>query len=190
MTDSNPLPSGPHLEPFEVTHYLANTLLPDDRCRVERHLADCEPCTEEVVAIARLSRRPAFQRWLPYAAAAAVLAGIVVLAPRPGPGVSHDTLRNGASTAVIAVVAPEDGAVVGRAPTLVWRSVPRTATYRVMVTRADGDSIWAVQTSDTAVTMPESVVSDSGVIRHWYVDALLSDGSSVSTGMREFRTGR
>jgi hypothetical protein len=58
-----------------------------------------------------------------------------------------------------------------------------------MVTGSDGDSLWAAHTSDTAITLPESIAADSGVTRHWYVDALLADGSSRSTGMQSFRTG-
>ena len=189
MIDSDPMTSQVHLDPTEVAGYVGGTISGDARRRVERHLADCEACAEEVAAIARLARPSAAPRWLPYAAVAAVLAGVVLLVPRGGPPAGGDTLRDGGPPDAIAVVAPADGAVLPAPPTLVWRPVPRATTYRVMVTGSDGDSLWAAHTSDTAIMLPETVSADSGVTRHWYVDALLADGSSLSSGMQTFRTG-
>jgi anti-sigma factor RsiW len=189
MTDSTSTRGELHLEPTEVVGYVGHTLRAEDRRRVERHLADCDLCTEEVAAISRLGgSRRRHSRWLPYVAAAAVLAGIVLLLPRGGSRGGADTLRDGTPDDAIAVVAPLEGAAVAAPPTLVWRGVPGATTYRVMVTGLDGDSLWAAHTSDTAVTLPETIVADSGLTRHWYVDALLSDGGSRSTGVRAFRT--
>jgi hypothetical protein len=189
MIDSDPTTSEAHLDPAEVVGYIQQTLSADSRRRAERHLADCEMCTEEVAAIARLARPTGSPRWLPYAAAAAVLAGVVLLVPRGDRRAGGDTLRDGGPADAIAVVAPADGAVLPGPPTLVWLAVPKAATYRVMVTGSDGDSLWAAHTSDTAITLPETIAADSGVTRHWYVDALLADGSSLSSGMQSFRTG-
>jgi hypothetical protein len=189
MTGFDSTRTQPHLDPADVTGYVGHGLSIEDRRRVERHLADCELCTEEVVAVARLGRRRGTPRWLPYAAAAAVIAGVVLLVPRAGQDVGGDRLRDGGVPAdSIAVVAPADGRYVGASRALVWRGVPG-ATYQVTITTSDGDSLWAAHTSDTAVTLPPTVTADSGLMRHWYVDALLPDGSTRSTGMRSFRTG-
>jgi hypothetical protein len=189
MIQSDPTTSETHLDPAEVAGYVGHSLSTEGRRRVEGHLAECEVCTEEVAAIARLARPRVSPRWLPYAAAAAVLAGLVVLWPRAGSRIGDDTLRDGGPPDAIAVVTPADGAVLAGRPTLMWRAVPRAVTYRVRVTASDGDSLWAVHTSDTVVTVPETVVADSGATQYWYVDALLADGSSSSSGLRSYRTG-
>jgi hypothetical protein len=185
MIESDPTTSEAHLEPIEVAAYIAHTLTADAQRRVERHLADCEACTEEVAAIARLARPRGSPRWLPYAAAAAVLAGMVVFWPRAASRIGDDTLRDGGPADAVTVVEPANGAVVAGSPTLIWRAVPRAVTYRVLVTGSDGDSLWAVHTSDTAVWVPP--IPDTETVRHWYVDALLADGSSLSSGMRSYR---
>jgi hypothetical protein len=188
MIESEPTTSETHLDPAEVAGYVGHTISGDTRRRVERHLADCEACTGEVAAVARLGRPRGSPRWLPYAAAAAVLASLLVFWPRAGSRIGDDTLRDGVAADSITVVAPADGAGLGASQTLVWRRVPG-ATYRVTVASSDGDSLWALHTSDTAVTLPATITADSGLTRHWYVDALLPDGSSRSTGMQSFRTG-
>jgi hypothetical protein len=188
MTGFDPARPQPHLDPGEVAGYVGHRLSAEDRRRVERHLADCETCTEEAAAVARLGRRRGTPRWVPYAAAAAMIAGVVLLLPRGEQDAAGDRLRDGVAADSIPVVAPADGATVGASRALVWRDVPG-ATYRVTVTSSEGDSLWAGHTSDTAVTLPATVTAELGLTRHWYVDALLPDGSSRTTGMRSFRTG-
>jgi hypothetical protein len=192
MTDPNALTADNHLEPHDVARYVARTLSMADRRRIEGHLADCEPCTEEVVAVTRLAgsqRSP--RRWLPAAAAAAAaIVAVTLLVPgRPGPAAPADTLRAGGSDAGIAIVSPPEGGVLGAEPALEWRSVPRAASYRWTVTTADGDSLASGYTTDTVALLPANVLEAPGGTRHWFVDALLSDGSSVSSGIHEFRTG-
>jgi hypothetical protein len=193
MIDPNALPVESHLDPHQVAGYIAGTLPIADRRLVEAHLADCEPCTEELAAVAQLARPQASpRRWLPAAAvAAAAVAALVLVAPwRSGTGGPTHPLRGGGTSATIAIVTPADGAAIGADPTLVWRSVPRASTYRWTVTAADGDSLASGYTSDTAVRLPATVLEAPGRTRRWYVDALLSDGSSASTGIHEFRTSQ
>jgi anti-sigma factor RsiW len=187
MIESDPTTSQAHLDPAEVAGYVGGTISGDARRRVERHLADCEMCTEEVAGITRLARPTGSPRWLPYAAAAAVLAGLIVFWPRSGARIGDDTLRDGGPAAAVTVVEPADGAVVAGPPTLVWRAVPRAVIYRVLVTGSDGDSLWAVHTSDTTVLLPPVGGASAATVRHWYVDALLADGSSLSSGMRSYQ---
>jgi hypothetical protein len=192
MTDPNALRPETHLEPHQVAGYVAGTLSIADRRQVEGHLADCEPCTEEVAAVARLARpRGSPSRWLPAAAAAAAaIAAVTILVPgRSGPVAPAETLRAGGSDAGIAIVSPPEGSTLGAESALVWRSVPRATSYRWTVTTEDGDSLAAGFTSDTTALMPAAVIEAQSGTRHWYVDALLSDGSSASTAIHEFRTG-
>jgi hypothetical protein len=174
-----------HLEPHEVAGYVAGRLSADERRRTEAHLADCAPCAEEVVAVARLAGpRRSFRRWLPAAAVAAALVGIAVLLPPGKPG--SDVVRDGGSGPKIAVVVPPDGGTVAGRPSFVWRRVEGASTYRLTVTGESGDSIWAMTTADTSLAVPREVTLRAGKRYYWYVDALLSDGGSLSTGILEF----
>jgi|SRR5882724_5472250 len=183
----------PHLEVHEVVAYLEGKLMAAARARLEGHLSDCDQCAAEIAAVMRLrARRPARFRWLTIgtAAAAAAIVGAVLLGPphrRPvtsGP----DVERTPGSAQVIAVVSPAEGAIVAGHPVLRWQAISRAPSYRVTVTREDGDSVWAVSTSDTTVTIPAAVALTSAGRYYWYVDALLPDGASFSSGLHEFKT--
>jgi anti-sigma factor RsiW len=182
-----------HVDPAEVAGYLAGTLAPEARARVESHLADCEDCAAELVAVDRLRRAPAGVRWAPWlglAAAAAIAA--VVLAPRADrergpavPPVRGDSLPS----ATLSLVGPADGAELREPPVLVWRPVAGAATYRVVLSRSDGDSVWSATTGDTTATPPGESLLPSPEPYYWYVDALLADGRSVGGTPHSFRLG-
>lgn len=168
-----------HVDPHEVTSYLEGALAPAARQRFEAHLAECEECTAELVAVGRLRHTPrARVRWIGLAAAAGL--AVILLAPRleREAAVTSPTVR-GDATQAIGVVAPADGAVLREAPVFAWRPVAGAAAYRISVTRNDGDSVWATTTADTAVRPPEGAVPPALEHYFWYVDALLSDGRSV-----------
>jgi putative zinc finger protein len=191
VTDSSPggLPV-PHLDPGEVARHAAGTASPDERARVEAHLAECESCTGEVVAAWRFAgRRRIRGGWIAIGtAAAALLAGVLLWAPRPsgtGPVVrGHEPAGGGQA---LAIVSPVDRAVVGPDIALTWRSRPGVATYKLSVTGADGDSVWASITRDTVAQLPTSLGLAKGASYFWYVDALLAEGRGVTSGIHEFR---
>ena len=180
-----------HLDAAEVAGYLSGSLAPEARSRAEAHLADCEECAAELVAVARLQGPPGRARWTGWvglAAAAAIAA--VVLAPRltrePGPAVPP--LRGDSiPAAALGLVAPADGAELREPPVLVWRPVAGAATYRIVVSRADGDSVWSVTIRDTTASPPAAVLPASSEPYYWYVDALLADGRSVGGAPQSFR---
>ncbi len=182
-----------HLEPHEVVAYLERTLPAPERTRIEAHLAACEDCSNEIAEVWRLWRpgaRPA--RWLPVGlAAAAVVAAVVLLRPaghRPERA-AGDLLRGSERGSEVITVAPADSAVVQGRPVLVWRPVAGATGYRITVSREDGDSLWAGSTGDTTAAIPAGVALARSGTYFWYVDALLSDGQSLSSGLHEFKTG-
>lgn len=186
---TGPFTRGEHLDPHDVVGYIDGTLDPAARTRVEAHVSDCEECTGELAAVSRL--RPTPRRRIPWlgmgAAAAAVLAAVLV-GPRVGQRADDDAPPvRGDSAATMSVVAPADGATLGELPEFAWRPMPGATTYRVSVTGADGDSIWAVTTRDTAVRPSESAVQPRSGVYYWYVDALLADGGSIAGTAHEFR---
>ncbi len=189
MTESSP---AAHWEPHEVTAYLEGTLPPAERGRLETHLADCEACTAELVEVMRLSRRPRSSRtgWIGLAAAAAI--AVVMLAPRlaRSPSVTTPPVRGDSlPVAALELVAPADGAELREPPVLAWRAVEGAAAYRVLVSRADGDSVWAETTRDTMATPPAAALDPSPEPYYWYVDALLADGRSVGGTPHRFSLG-
>lgn len=189
MTDTSP---PRHLDPHEVTGYLEAALSTPDRGRVEAHLADCEECAAELVAVGRLrGRTRAPTRWLGAAAAAAAVVAVVLLGPRVTrkPGETPSPVR-GDSVSALRLVAPSDGADLAGAPVFAWRSVPGAAAYRIMVSRADGDSVWAATTRDTTARPPQEALAAQAEPYYWYVDALLADGRSVSGTPHRFRLGQ
>jgi anti-sigma factor RsiW len=189
MTESSPRA---HVEPHEVTAYLEATLSPVERARFETHLADCDVCAAELVEVMRLRHGSWSPRtgWIGLAAAAAI--AVVVLGPQLDrePGVTPPPLRGDSlPAAALVLVAPADGAELREPPVLAWRAVAGAAAYRVLVSRADGDSVWAETTRDTMATPPAAALDPSPEPYYWYVDALLADGQSVGATPHRFRLG-
>jgi hypothetical protein len=184
------------LEPDEVAAYVAGGLTPAVRGRLEQHMAACGACVAEVAAVARLAGPGratvgGLAAGAAAAAAAAAVAGVLLLGPGLG---RHSTpgeppVRGTEPTVAVSAVAPADGEELRGAPEFVWRSVPGATTYRISVTRADGDSVWAATTRDTVVQAPEAASRTGAGSYYWLVDALLADGRSVAGSVREFRIG-
>src|SRR3954447_14047519 len=117
-----PTPDG-HLDPHEVASYLSGTSEPAARARIEAHLADCEECTAELVAVRRLHRgAPSGRRWLGAAAAAAAVIAVVLIGPRLGGRPAVTPPVRGDSTPAVVSLSPPDGAALGT-PVFAWRSV-------------------------------------------------------------------
>jgi anti-sigma factor RsiW len=184
-----PSPEG-HLEPHEVSAYLSGTAEPAARTRIEAHLADCAECTEELVAVRQLRRAPAtMSRRLALvgAAAAAVIAVVLVGHRAGGPAGPTSPPVRGDGSAAVTTVSPADGATVAAPPTFAWHPVSGAAAYRISISRADGDSVWAASLRDTVVRAPEGVLTPAPDGYFWYVDALLADGRSLPGIAHEFR---
>jgi hypothetical protein len=66
-----------------------------------------------------------------------------------------------------------------------WAPIEPDARYLLTVTTAEGDSVWELMTADTSAAVP--IALEPGGEYLWYVDALLPDGSSASSGVHHFR---
>ena len=187
MTPEDP---GNHLQSGEVASYLDRGLPPTERERVEAHLVDCAECRREVIEVSRLRHTPASRRrWLVFAPAAAAAAILIAVLARPadtpGPG---PVLRGGGGGELgltVSLVAPTDnGTVEGRGVTFTWRSAGDGASYRLTVADERGDVVWSGASADTTTQLPDSVTLRAGRAYFWYVDALLPDGRSLTSGAR------
>jgi predicted anti-sigma-YlaC factor YlaD len=183
-----PSPDG-HLDPHEVAAYLSGTSEPVARARVEAHLADCEQCTAELVAVRRLHRgAPRGRSWLGAAAAAAAVIAVVLIGPRLGERPAVTPPVRGDSTSTVVSLSPRNGATLVT-PVFAWRPVAGATAYRITITRADGDSVWAASVRDTSVRVPDGALVPAPDGYFWYVDALLADGRSIAGSAHEFRLG-
>ena len=178
-----------HLGSGDVVAYLERTLPSADRGRLESHLAGCAECRREIVEVSRIRhgarRRAHWWVLAPTAAAAAVLAVVLIRTGAP-------VFRGGGDEpAGIVLVSPWDGAVVTASPmTFTWRSAGTGVSYRLMVTDANGDSVWSGNGSDTTVNVPAGIRLRAGWQYYWYVDGLMPDGRSITSSLHPFTVVR
>jgi len=195
QVDSN---SGTHLTPDDVAAFLDHTLSAERRLTVEAHIADCDPCREEIVAISRTVsgsgrriRRRAVGSGL---AAAAVIAFAVLRANSPELASERGATLRGEFDALqtegvekIEVVRPRDEDSLSSVDLrFVWRRAEGDASYSFTLTDGYGDVLWRGQTRDSVISISSEVLLDSGSPYFWYVDALLEEGVSATTGVHEF----
>ena len=191
--------TGAHLASEEVAAYLDNTLSDAECARVKAHLADCDSCRQEIVSVSKLldhaprSRR----RWIAVsslAAAAAVLTFFVVRPPVGSNSPERVTVR-GTQVASEGVSDVRAISPIGRQPNraaipFVWHSSRSGTTYRLTLTDDRGGKVWVGSTNDTTLALPAGTALAPDRSYNWYVDALLPNGSSATTGVNTFLVTR
>lgn len=184
----------PHLSPAIIAAYLAHEASPEERHSALEHLVACSECRRDMdEALALGTERPS-RRWAPVAIPAAAAAIVLFLlvpgvrqAPRPAAfrGPTAEGVRQ------FAAVTPADRAVVAADSVLfVWRSEGSGAHYVITLTDANGDVVWTAPTPDTTLALPRTLELKPGHRYYWYVDALLENARSSTTGVREFGVRR
>jgi anti-sigma factor RsiW len=179
-----------HLSPEALAGYLDDALPREEQGQVELHLATCTPCREELAEVRRLQLHRSRRRWavvlLPTAAAAAAL--LVIGLPRPATTPS-DIRARPAAEQPLAIVSPVSSAEIAPGPVkFTWGSAGPRASYTLTLQAADGRVVWTWTATDTVAVLPDSVALGPGLTWFWYVDAMLSDGRSRSTGLQRLRT--
>jgi hypothetical protein len=204
MTDP-PYPQGnpmrDHLDTDLVAAYAEHRLGREERRVVEAHVAECPECRRELADVVRLLRPARARRRLlvalPALAAAAVLS--VVMVPRQPSAnavVEAPRLRPGDGTvaehvASLAVVAPAaDAPVAGAGLRFTWAGAGADALYTLTIADTTGRALWRTTTSDTSVTVPDTVALGTPGTHHWWVDARTAAGREASTGIRSFQLAR
>jgi anti-sigma factor RsiW len=178
-----------HLSVDEAAAYLDRRINAVERGRLDAHLSRCKECRSEVVALMEAiasDRRP--RRRLLGGGLAAAAAVLLLSVARSGHGpadVSNPELRGDATPSRFVAYAPA-GEVETRPLRFIWSSQKNAFSYRLTVTRATGEPVWSFSGPDTAVTMPATVHLDRDADFVWVVDALLADGTTATTGLREF----
>lgn len=188
-----------HLTSEDVAAYLDNALSESDGARIRAHLAGCEACRAEIGSVSRLidSAPRAGRRFvaLPALAAAAVIivfAGKAAIDSRS----ASDELRGNDIPATLEgvsafqAVTPRGRQPIGDGVVFVWRPPLPGVTYRFTLTDEQGGKIWIGSTSDTSITLPDSVRLQQERSYHWFVDGLLPDGTAATTGITSFQLAR
>lgn len=173
---------------LEIASYLDRGLRPADRDRVEDHLADCIECrqsvseAERLVGGARRSRRLFLTGGLVAAAAAAVIV------MRPQITSKNATVRGDdrARAATSLVAYGPIGERAERPIRFVWSAASDAVSYRLSVSRIDAVPVWSYSGTDTVAILPDSIALPKGNKYMWVADAILADGSTRSTGLKEF----
>lgn len=173
---------------MEIATYLDGGMPLAAREAMEAHLVSCSYCRRDVAESRVLLRRVRRPRRLFVGAALAAAALLAVTLPLTRGGQNGERgslLRSNAPAPTLAVHEPL-GKVSLAGRRFVWGASRDAVTYRLTVTSADGSTIWSNSGIDTAVALPRSVTLVPGERYFWAVDALLNDGSTLTTGLREF----
>ena len=179
-----------HLTAMEVAAYVDNGLVAAARARARSHLAECDECRGEVIAVARLARTRVRGRWtvlVPFAAAAAL---VLYFAPWQRPDSTAPLLREPGVTTIVAPtpIAPRGG--VAALPALTWSSVPLADRYKVTLFDGDGSVLWETQTADTTAVVAPTVRIVVGVAHYWQVAARTDVGRWVASDLTSFTLSR
>lgn len=136
----------------------------------------------EIAWAAARAARPPRRSWQRFTLAASVL--IVV-----GLGASTLWLRQQnppraavlrGSDSPVTLVAPVGEVHSDRATRFLWRAVGNADRYQIVVVDTTGTEMYAGETRDTAVTLPDSVRLMPGQAYLWWVQARLNDQSTVT----------
>ena len=181
----------------EIAAYLSEELARGERASMQGHLAECWECRQLVIGARRTlanHRSRGRRLWALPAAAALVVVALMARPSGPTPG-REDPLRTDSLLSAserlpaIQIVAPAHGATVGTGPlNFVWRSQPDQPLYHVSVTDASGVQVWSAETADTSLALPVGASLQRDRTYFWTVDALGTDGRSVTTRSKRFKT--
>jgi anti-sigma factor RsiW len=180
-----------HVTDTELAAYLDRTLTPSERDRVEDHLAGCPDCRQQLLETKKLLERVRRPRTLLVGGALAAAAVLIFLVVRPESGTTdqHTLMRSDGAAGPLVAYGPL-GTTASVGLKFVWSAAPDRESYRLNVSRMDGQPVWSSSGTDTMAILPSSVVLRPNERYYWVVDALLSDGTSRSTGLREFGIAR
>jgi len=164
--------------------------------RAVAHLLSCARCRSVVKATTRLTsettvteQTPAhrWRRWSIPLGLAAAAALVLLLVPRGGDDNSSPGLRQPTDTSIHAPTPIAPRGPVNRVDRLVWSSVPRSERYRIRLYNDEGDVLWARETADTMLTLPNALALSPGATYFWKVEAQTEWKRWASSNLAEFR---
>ena len=186
MTDDD------HLSAENLAGYLDTRLPPAMAAVVEAHLAACEACRSDLVATRRAQGPDRSVRLgviIPVVGlAAALLLVVPAVLERTGARSSPDQERGPPRSAIpLGIHAPAEDAAEGRdAIRFIWNSAGARAQYRLTVADSTGGIVWSAESADTLLIPGPETGLRAGAAYFWFVDALIPDGRTRTTGTHRF----
>jgi hypothetical protein len=178
---------GEHVPPERLHDLAARRGSETQRLADLDHVMSCEPCRAgyELLCSVDAAREPEAtrRRWIPLAAAAALLLAVGVATLRPRQEPVGSTMRDGAALPV--AVAPAGEVEVSSARTFIWRAVPTATHYDFALLDAAGTPIHTAETNDTTYTLPLNVAFASKDYQ-WVVSAALAQGQPSVAPVQQF----
>jgi len=99
--------------------------------------------------------------------------------------------RSSSGSAVkLGIVSPSEQASVTGIPAFIWRADGSDALYRFSITDAAGAPIWSAETRDTTISLPAHVSLEPKRDYLWNVDAIDTEGTTVTSGTHSFQVSR
>jgi len=179
-----------HLSAEALAGHLDDDLPIDERRLVELHLASCAVCRDELAETRRLQRVRHRRQWTPVLISTAAAAAVLLAVALPRRATTTSDIRSGPDLEQqLGIVSPASSAEIapGRV-TFVWRSAGPGASYTLTLQEADGRVVWTSPLADTVAALPDSLALAPGRTWFWFVDVLLPNGRSLSTGVQRLRT--
>ena len=134
----------------------------------------------EIAWAAARAARPPQRSWRRYAIAASLLivAGSSGIWWRQRERNIEQVMRGAESP--VTLVAPLGEVREDRATRFVWHAVGKAERYQIVVVDTAGTELFATETRDTALVLPDSVRLAPGRAYLWWVQARLTDQSTVT----------
>lgn len=172
--------------------YVDGSLTPEERSEVDTHLSRCADCRlvarATVQTLARRRRRRNTLTGIATAATAAAVVTALAILPADETDTGLPLTRGPESServaATIPVFSPERSMSPDTRVDFIWASMGTDVRYRLSLSTPAGEEIWGVSSPDTVATLPPDVELTAGRSYVWFVDALLADGGSATTGLR------
>jgi hypothetical protein len=133
------------------------------------------------------ARSPIERRWLRYSTVGLAAAAVFALLVWPPDRSPRPDLREPTLTTTVAPEPIAPRAAVARVREFVWVSVPRAQRYRVRLYDSEGVVVWRVETTDTSVVMPDSVILSQRDSYFWKVEAQTDWQRWAASDLVEFR---
>ena len=185
-----------HLDELEIASYIDGTLTESERQDVESHLSACDACRTEVItsqeAVSSIppAAQPRMRSWRPLAgfaaAAVIVVTAATLLGGREEPSIVRADPPSAGQAIQIETVNPENGASLGDTRELAWKNQGAGTTYRITIGDDAGQPVHSASVADTSMVIPSSVKLITGRTYFWYVDAITSDGTTATSGLKSF----
>jgi predicted anti-sigma-YlaC factor YlaD len=174
-----------------IASYLDRRMSDFDRERFENHLAECPDCRQAVIEAERLLKRvrPSWRAntIVGLIAAAFILVAVDLKVQHKSDLSAPRTVR--AIDAGLTAYGPS-GEVTRSGLRFVWSPLAGAISYKILLVDATSQPVWSATPTDTSMALPATVVLRPGETYLWAVDALAADGTTHSTGLREFRVNR